>query len=351
VSNSQTADCDRSVYYVVSNGTECTRPVSDDRGLSGPRVRFRNTLKPESLARIRHVVEVAEALSEPMTTEGLIRAAMANSDSKGALGALRMLDVEGVVHATAGPRRQLVWNRGPRPKEVLPPKGARRERYGYLHDFLRHENTRWHATDFLAREAAFDPDLRVGSDDDGRPLHGRKHRELPVNFFRDNGKSARKYVLGALKALYWLELVAWRHHSCQAIEWRWIEPVPERRKARPRKPLPSPPSASQDPYLTDKLVRPRHEALAERALDRFIAYENTHQAWVDTHHPEAAERYRDGRSRRAKEKEARRRAERREAKRWEISAAAKAKASHVPPGEVVPEGAVEDFKEDTKSYK
>jgi hypothetical protein len=215
-------------YHVVKGGKE--RTITVKSGSPWPKsARFRNTLSAASLARIRVLVAASRELSVAMTTAEMTKLAGAESDVKGVLGALRILDVGGVIHATAGQRRQLIWNPGRRPAGSAPPRGADHARFMHLRDLLRQPTTPWLSTDYLIRHARFDPDLDTRDHylDTGEEIRGerkRHERGLPVNFYRDSGKSARKYVLGALKALYWLERVAWSNYSPQAIQWRWVGP-------------------------------------------------------------------------------------------------------------------------------
>jgi hypothetical protein len=129
-----------------------------------------------------------------------------------------MLEAEGVVHVQRGSRRQLIWHPGVRDPEDEPPLVADVSRYSMLRDLLRNSSESWISTDYLIRNADFDPHLREPGR--GEPLS--TDRDLPANYFHDTGKSARKYVLGALKCLYWRESVAWRLYSSQAVSWRWI---------------------------------------------------------------------------------------------------------------------------------
>lgn len=258
-------------WHFVRGGKEQADVVDEDPlvRLERNRGRFVNTLQPESRLRIGRVVELSRALSRPKTTEEIVVAAFATSDRKGVLGALRMLDVEGVIHASAGARRQLMWNGGPRAAGVVPPKGAGAASYSLLRDVLAQPRTPVCSTDFLLRRAGFDPEL-VGGKEVG--VRSRRERGLPVNFFHDGGKSARKYVLGALKALYWLELVAWRNYTRQAIEWRWI--------GDPRAGIPD--------VLLDQSDRSRREARNERAEHLWFAYQSSFQNWVDERFPSKA---------------------------------------------------------------
>ena len=141
---------------------------------------------------------------------------------------------------------------------------------------------------------------------------GRRWSDLPSAFFYDYGKSARKYVLGALKAYYWLEQVAWRNHTRQAIEWRWVAPV----EGAVRVPLVAE-IPYVDPYLTEDPSLSRATRIAQAAETRREAFEQETQLWIDHHYPEAAKRYRFERKRRESEREQKRKADAREARRWE----------------------------------
>jgi hypothetical protein len=282
-------------YHVVKGGKE--RTITVKSGSPWPKsARFRNTLSAASLARIRVLVAASRELSVAMTTAEMTKLAGAESDVKGVLGALRILDVGGVIHATAGQRRQLIWNPGRRPAGSAPPRGADHARFMHLRDLLRQPTTPWLSTDYLIRHARFDPDLDTRDHylDTGEEIRGerkRHERGLPVNFYRDSGKSARKYVLGALKALYWLERVAWSNYSPQAIQWRWVGPEST---LKPLRRPPAPPVAlkpDQDPYLDGTPQPDRRERVRQREFERWLAFEESRQRWIDAHYPKAARQY------------------------------------------------------------
>jgi hypothetical protein len=273
-------DCDRTVYRLVHEGKEVTRHLTG-RPNEAPPGRFRNTLSTESLERIQRVVETARSLVDSTPTVRLLQAAGAEVDRKGALGALRMMDVEEIIHARSAGRRQLVWYPGPRPPEVPLAKMVDRPRYELLRYILRTER-RWSSTDRLIWRAEFDVDMEGAA-----RLDGRTDRDLPVTYFADYGKNARKYVLGALKALYWLERVAWRNYSCQAIDWLWVGPAPSQ-ETRVR-PVPQV-RAISDPYLTRSLSR--DERLRDLVAERKLTHRLIRQRWIDSHHPEKAAEYR-----------------------------------------------------------
>jgi hypothetical protein len=69
--------------------------------------------------------------------------------------------------------------------------------------------------------------------------------------------------------------------------------------------------------MSDDPLLPRAERLSERAIDRWTAYDNARQDWIDEHHPEAAAEYRYRQWLR-KEQE---RLKLREAKKWGWKAA------------------------------
>lgn len=252
------------------------------------------------------MVERAKQLRNPAMTEDLVRAAAAESDRKGALGALRMLEVEGIVHALSGGRRQLVWHPGPRPKGTPHGRMIDRSRYELLH-YLLHSSGGWISTDRLIVDAGFDADLLTVA---RRPAR-RRDQDLPLTYLADQGKSARKYVLGALKALFWLERIAWRNYSRQAIEWRWVGSVQQSRD----RPVVEQKRVS-DPYLLQEDQGSREERLRERVLEREIEHEDRRQRWIETHHPKKAADYAYERWRREKELEEARKATLREAASW-----------------------------------
>jgi hypothetical protein len=149
-----------------------------------------------------------------------------------------------------------------------------------LRDLLRSGSARWHSTDWLLVEAGFDEDLDLGQAIDATSRTGLIG-DLPVNFFRDRGKSARKYILGALKALYWLECVGWRNYTSQAVEWRWIQPVRERVAPPPL----GRPSAFVDAYLTDDSLSSRRERIDARAAELTVEFAGEAQQWIRENHP------------------------------------------------------------------
>ena len=246
-----------------------------------PAARFNNALSERSLERVRRLLDAAESLSEPRKTGALIEEADAASDPKGAIGALRMLDVEGVVHATAGGRKQLIWNPGPRPEGVSAPRAAWLGPTENLHKLLRSASNEPLPTDYLVLRCGFDPGLQLR----------RSFRGMPVTAFSDVSKNGRRYALGALKVLHWRGKVAWSHYSSQAIEWCWVGPgaLGHRRESWPsfgveyrREP---------DPILNPEGYE-RLQARQARTDDRERAHEQAWQAWIDENHPEQAAAYR-----------------------------------------------------------
>jgi hypothetical protein len=298
------------VYHIVCNGREETVALEDDPLVARAREfgRFNNTLHPQSLARVRRVIEAARSVRRPVRTAELVRRARAGADEKGALGALRVLDLEGVVHARTGGRRQLIWHPGPRPDVISTPRGVHHQLYLRLRELMRRDARAWHSTDSLMINAGFDPDLVETVVE--RP---RGQWDLPTMFFGDYGKSARKYVLGALKAYYWLECVAWRNHTRQAIDWTWIAPI----EGIVKVPAMRERVRYADPYLSEKLVPDRSQRLVKRAAEREEAFRKETQQWLESHHPEKAQRYRDEQRRRALERDRKRRHEEREAREWQ----------------------------------
>jgi hypothetical protein len=294
---------DRTVYFVVRAGEVVAVPREDVEELPPDRSRFVNVLSAESLERIRRVVECARSLEGPLPTRELVGWAGATADEKGALAALRVLDLEEIVHAVSGRGKQLVWHPGARTEDAPVPKGVERMKWVYVRHQLQKIAPGWVATDFLVR--LLDPEVEPDWADDGGLRHESSRvpktmRGLPVSFFGDYGKSTRKYVLGALKAWFWLERVGWRHYTSQAVEWCWIAPVSLPARA-PRRPLP--PRTRPAPYV-----------LGSPEVDRMLEYQKAYQRWVDTHHPEEARKYRDRqrvrelqRQREAKERERARR--------------------------------------------
>jgi hypothetical protein len=300
-------------YHVVCDGREVFVRVDEDdlTRLARGRGRFQNTLQSASLARIGLLVRLAGTFEGELRTDELVARAEIEADRKGAMGALRMLDVQGVIHARAGRGRQLVWYSGPR-SEGSVPKGVDHGRYLLLRELLRGSTARWHATDWLVREAGFDRslDYRIREDLVGR--RPRIQRGLPENFFVDNGKSARKYVLGALKVLYWMESVAWRNHTRQAVEWKWIAPV----TGGVGVPLLILPAPKGDPYLEENVPQDRLVRVWEAAFQRELEFEEKSQRWIAEHYPAEAAAFQLKRHQRERERAQASKQKRREAKRW-----------------------------------
>lgn len=300
--------------FTISSLTGAKRRAKWAKSFNRPRLDVRvvshNTLQSPSLARIRRVIAVASSLKAPRATADLLAEAEAAEDPKGGLGALRILDLAGHVHARSGGRRQLIWHPGPR-EGADPPRLVQRERHMRLRDLLRSGSARWHSTDWLLVEAGFDADLDLGLAID-EPSRTRLMGGLPMNFFRDRGKSARKYILGALKALYWLECVGWRNYTSQAVEWRWIQPVKERVAPPPL----GQPSAFVDPYLTDDSRPSRQERIDARAAELQVEFAGVAQQWIRENYPYAAQQWEETQSRRIRELQGRRQAELREAEAW-----------------------------------
>jgi hypothetical protein len=300
---------DDSVHF-VRDGREVRELGSflpDDAG------RFTNTLTPASLERIRRLIEIAVALERPMPTQALIEGAGATTDPKGALGALRMLDVEGCVHATSGGRKQLIWNPGPRPLGVEAPRAAWLRPTIILRELLVFLSSDWLSTDFIVRQCGFDPTLPPQVVEE--LLYQRTYAGLPVNVFSDASKNGRRYALGALKVLFWREQVAWRQYSRQAIEWQWIgeggleRPFEDwRGRATLYRRLP-------DPYI-DEVACDRADAREQRAAQRMNHFARKRHEWIEEHNPEAAAQYRFRQAQRLARLEARRRAVEREARHW-----------------------------------
>lgn len=151
--------------------------------------RYKNTLT--GLEKHRRLLDVIDELYDPAPTrEVLDRVKLAYEEG---IGALRMLDVEGVCHCSSGGRSQLLWQRGARPDAWTPPKLADHEDYERIRRFLKRYSASPVSTDAIMREAGF--------------------RE------RD-----RKQVRGALKALVVRGRVQWSKHNRQAVAWQWVGP-------------------------------------------------------------------------------------------------------------------------------
>lgn len=142
---------------------------------------WRNAL--ESLPRYERLLTGVQGLDEPVRTRELQEYAGLTSDLNGTLGALFMLEVQGRVHPTRAPRRQLIWHpgrrSGPRPEtlpELLP--------FERVPKLLRYFGTTRVGTGPIMTDVHFVP---VGSE-----THGRRER-----------------MLGALKILAVLGIAAW----------------------------------------------------------------------------------------------------------------------------------------------
>jgi hypothetical protein len=166
---------------------------------------YRNELI--GLDRIEALIEEVQALARPTPTRGILDAV--SLDEKTGNGALRMLDLQKQCHCRSGGRSQLLWRAGPRPEHLEPPRLLRAHQYELLIDVLRQSSEDWLATDYLMRQA----DFTLGE--------SRKQR-LGGRATRPDSNSARKHVLGALKVLLVLELVASAKYGRQAVVWQWI---------------------------------------------------------------------------------------------------------------------------------
>lgn len=162
---------------------------------------YRNELT--GLDRIQALIDEVQALARPTPTREILGAV--GLDEKTGNGALRMLDLQRLCHCRSGGRSQLLWSAGPRPDHLEPPRLLRAHQYELLLDVLRQSSEDWLATDYLMRQADFT--LR----------ESRKRRLV-----KPDSNSARKHVLGALKVLLVLELVATGNYGRQAVVWQWI---------------------------------------------------------------------------------------------------------------------------------
>jgi hypothetical protein len=157
---------------------------SADRG-------YRNELT--GLDQIEELIAAVQVLVRPTPTREILNAV--GLDEKTGNGALRMLDLQQLCHCRSGGRSQLLWRAGPRPEHLEPPRLLRAEQYELLIDVLRQSSEDWLATDYLMRQA----DFTLGE--------SRKQR-LGGGATSPDSNSTRKHVLGALKVLLVLELVA-----------------------------------------------------------------------------------------------------------------------------------------------
>jgi hypothetical protein len=159
--------------------------------------RFKNEISNESLAKVRRLIAATRQIQTGTSSQALFD--KARIDRHTGIGVLAALDVEGIVHAVAGPRRTLQWRPGPRPEGEEPPKIIERKRYARLMWLLKTCSAVFITTDVLMIGAYF-------------------------------VESQRRQLRGALKAEVVLGNVAWRnftnpdadYESPAAIEWRWI---------------------------------------------------------------------------------------------------------------------------------
>jgi hypothetical protein len=152
---------------------------------------YSNTLT--GIDEVGELLEQVRGLRSPVTTSALL--GVVELDEKTGLGALRMFDVQGACHCRSGGRSQLIWHPGPRGENREPPRLLRREMYELLVDVLRQSSEEWLATDYLMRQ--------IGS---------------------GASSTARKNVLGALKALVVLGLADTAMYGRQAAVWQWTGP-------------------------------------------------------------------------------------------------------------------------------
>jgi hypothetical protein len=159
------------------------------------RPRFRNELS--TLPSFVELVKVVSKMTRPMATNELAAAAGLEGDPRGVLGALWALELNGRVHATRGARGMYVWHPGERSGE-RPQKLPDLAPYEALQRTLREHGTTPIATDPLIRSAGLEPP---------------PPRKTPA--------SVRAQVLGALKALLAIGLVACTKYDAQAMAWHW----------------------------------------------------------------------------------------------------------------------------------
>jgi hypothetical protein len=191
----------------------------------------RNQLSPEKLAHVERLVGLVEAMERPTPTQALIDAS--GIEKREGLGALRMLDVEGVCHAKAGPRSQLVWHPGPRPATEEPPRQLRRRPYEILRRVLQQSSAAWLATDHLMREADFEKT-------EDRPLRPEKPGVYELKLPDEHNTNMRKAALGALKALLVRGKIVSRMYG-RAVTWRWVAEGGQGKGVFRRDPLTAPP--------------------------------------------------------------------------------------------------------------
>lgn len=143
-----------------------------------------------TLPQFQLLVEIARSLESESTTAELgERAAIDDRDEL--MGALRMLEVQGVIHEVQGQRRQSLWHPGKR----TTPRSETDQRvlvpYERIPKLLKHYGRTPIATEEIAREV-----------------------------WADEGKGHER-VRGALKVLAVLGLVESGHYSSQAVTWWW----------------------------------------------------------------------------------------------------------------------------------
>jgi hypothetical protein len=154
------------------------------------RRRFVNEISTNSLNRVRLLIRLAIETKEPTHTSVLLRTAGLDRDPHTGRGALKMAEVLGLVYASRGERKGLIWQ-SERPRVL-------RERDPKLPDLLPLRRLR----DLLQYYRA----SLIGTPD----------------LVRDAGISNRREAVGALKALHVLGHVEIGKLDPQTVAWRWV---------------------------------------------------------------------------------------------------------------------------------
>jgi hypothetical protein len=154
-----------------------------------PARKFVNEISDLGLTKVCSLIGSATIASEPIPTATLLRQSGLTRDPHTGRGALKMAEVLGLVHATRGLRKALLWQRGqaalrrdPGLPDLFP--------FRRLRDLLQHYRSSLIGT----------PDL-----------------------LRDAELTNRREGLGALKALHVLGYVEIGKLNEQTVAWRWTE--------------------------------------------------------------------------------------------------------------------------------
>jgi hypothetical protein len=154
------------------------------------RRKFVNEISTESLSKVRLLIDLALAAKRTTPTGVLLCRAGLHRDPHTGRGALKMAEVLGLVHASRGQRKALLWETGP--------PMSWRERDAKLPNLLPMRRLR-DLLEYYRGSLIGTPDL-----------------------VRDSCISNRREALGALKALHVLGYVEIGKLDPQTVAWRWV---------------------------------------------------------------------------------------------------------------------------------